>query len=160
MEITRPLLALSILIGVVLILLSLVQFAYDVEALPAVGVQEAPASGAIAGLDMEARIRHLSTIRGRPLFHSTRRAFQKPAAAPAPEASAVVRDPLEHYELKGIVFKRQGDSVVYLRNRQTEQQYRLAAGDAFGQWRVVSIGRSTVDVTNDVQSSTLTLLQR
>ena len=160
MAITRPLLALSITIGVMLALLALVQFGYDVDALPAVDAQEAPVPEEAVDANLEARARHLSTIRGRPVFHSTRREFQKPVAATAPEAPAVVRDPLEDYELKGIVFKRSGDSVVYLKNRRTEEQYRLAAGDAFGQWRVVTIGRSTVDVTNDVQSSTLTLLQR
>lgn len=160
MAMTRPLLALSIMIGVMLVLLAIVQFGHDVDALPAVDVQEAPTLEQAAGANLEARACHLSTIRSRPVFHSTRREFQKPVATAAVEAPAVVRDPLEDYELKGIVFKRRGDSVVYLRNRRTEEQYRLAAGDAFGQWRIVSIGRSTVDVTNDVQSSTLTLLQR
>ncbi len=129
---------------------------YDAEALPEAPTKaafelqsESDAGAAEIAVDF-------TSLRSRPIFHQTRRQFVA-VVSRAPVAQEVPQYPIENYELKGIVFKRSGNSIAYISNKVNEQQHKLMTGETFDKWKVLSVQRTSIEVSNGSRSVDLKL---
>ena len=78
----------------------------------------------------------------RPIFHRNRQKYVAPAApAPQPVQPVVVR---RNFQLAGILQNKRGERWAYVKDMDSREVKRLAAGDAFDDWRVEEIEEDRV----------------
>jgi hypothetical protein len=97
-----------------------------------------------------------ASLKGQPLFHATRKPAQIEVAPPEPVIDTRIK--LQDFQLKGIVYKSNGDNIAYLINRLDNVEHKAIKGDKIEGWSIDDISRTEVRMARDSEQGTLSLM--
>jgi hypothetical protein len=99
-----------------------------------------------------------SILHSKAIFHKTRRNIEIKKAVIKQQVIRTV--PLNNFLLKGVIFKKNGKSVIYVRNKNTQKNLKLMLGDNFEGWEVKEIFKTYIKLEKGGQLSKLDLLKK
>ena len=99
-----------------------------------------------------------SILHSKAIFHKTRRNIEIKKTVIKQQVIKTVL--LNNFLLKGVIFKKNGKSVIYIRNKNTQKNLKLMLGDSFEGWEVKEIFKTYINLEKGGQLSKLDLLKK